>query len=397
MSSRNMQAPPVMSGPDMGGLMGMFASFFVGKRSADQPVQQLEDPGSSSAKAAGLLVLIAFIVLGGFNLAYNLTPRKLTADQAFLATQHRYITADSAETFTLIDESTCEFAIGDSKLKTKLRFYLDDWRDAFDMSFGRAGQKQFLMYKKDEGVVDQDDTRFYLHGGPEIQLANKVEILNQYATIQYTRTKKYPESGDLNGAADLSYQNPYTKKREVPSFCRLLVGKGISVSLDADAARTKFYDDLLAGGIPKDSPKTHPGEIRCYVVDFLSPRGDIQAFIVQLIGKDGKPVSSALPRKCFLFALEDGKEYKASQAPTLPFNGNGGLRPITVWLLMDKLDPTFVLVLTAGPAIAFTALAFFFLVLAFALPKGFGRFVAWIFVVASAIPALIFIMVKMFP
>jgi hypothetical protein len=397
MSSRNMEAPPVMSGPDMGGIMGMLASFFVGKRSLDQPVQQLEDPGSSSAKAAGVLVLVAFIVLGGISSLYKLAPRKLTADQAFLATQHRYISADSAERFTLLDAATCEFAIGDSKMKTSLRFYLDDWRDAVDMALGRAGQKQFLMYKKDDGVVDQDETKFYLHGGPEIQLANKVEILNQYATIQYTRTKKYPESGDLNGAADLSYQNPYTKKREVPSFHRLLVGKGIRVSLDADEARTKFYIDLLAGGIPKDTPKAHPGEIRCYVVDFLSPRGDIQGFVVQLIGKDGKPVSSAVPRKCFLFALEDGKEYKPCQPPQLPFNGNGGLRPVTVWLLMDKLDPTFMLVLTAGPAIVFTALAFVFLIMAFAIPKGFGRFVAWIFVVASAIPALLFIMVKVFP
>ncbi len=397
MSSRNMEAPPVMSGPDMGGVMGMLASFFVGKRSLDQPVQQLEDPGSSSAKAAGVLVLVAFIVLGGISSLYKLAPRKLTADQAFLATQHRYISADSAERFTLLDAATCEFAIGDSKMKTNLRFYLDDWRDAVDMALGRAGQKQFLMYKKDDGVVDQDETKFYLHGGPEIQLANKVEILNQYATIQYTRTKKYPESGDLNGAADLSYQNPYTKKREVPSFHRVLVGKGIAVSLEADEARTKFYGDLLAGGMPKDTPKAHPGEIRCYVVDFLSPRGDIQGFIVQLIGKDGKPVSSAVPRKCYLFALEDGKEYKPSQPPQLPFNGNGGMRPVTVWLLMDKLDPTFMLVLTAGPAIVFTALAFVFLIMAFAIPKGFGRFVAWLFVVANAIPALLFIMVKVFP
>lgn len=397
MSSRNMAAPPVVSGPDMGGAMGMFASLFVGKRNPDQPVQQLEDPGSSSAKAAGVLVLIAALVVGGLYAAYNFTPRKLTADQAFLATQHKYVTADSAETFTLIDASTCEFAIGDAKMKTALRFYLDDWRDAVDMALGRAGQKHFWMYKHDDGIVDQDETKFYLHGGPEIQIANKVEILSQYAGIYFQRTRKYPERNDSNGAADLSYQNPYTKKREVPSFHRIVVGKGITVSLDADGARTKFYDDLLSGVIPKDTPKAHPGEIRCYVVDFLSPRGTIQGFVVQLIGKDGKPVSGSRPGTSYVFALEDGKEYKPTQPPQLPFKGDPGFRPVTVWLLMDKLDPTFVLVLTAGPAIIFTALSFFFLIVTFAIPKGLGRFVAIILLVSCAIPALLFVLVKVLP
>jgi hypothetical protein len=397
MSSRNMAAPPVVSGPDMGGVMGMFASLFVGKRNPDQPVQQLEDPGSSSAKAAGVLVLIAALVVGGVYAAYNLTPRKLTAEQAFLATQHKYVTADSAETFTLIDASSCEFVIGDAKMKTALRFYLDDWRDAVDMALGRAGQKHFWMYKHDDGIVDQDETKFYLHGGPEIQIANKVEILSQYAGVYFQRTRKYPERNDSNGAADLSYQNPYTKKREVPSFHRIVVGKGISASLDADGARTKFYEDLLSGIIPKDTPKAHPGEIRCYVVDFLSPRGTIQGFVVQIIGKDGKPVSGSRPGTSYVFALEDGKEYKPTQPPQLPFKGNPGFRPVTVWLLMDKLDPTFVLVLTAGPAIVFTALSFFFLIVTFAIPKGLGRFVAIILLVACAIPALLFVLVKVMP
>ncbi len=185
-----------------------------------------------------------------------------------------------------------------------------------------------------------------MHGGPEIQIANKVEILSQYAGVYYQRTRKYPESNTSNGAADLTYQNPYTKKREIPSFHRIVVGKGISASLDADGARTKFYDDLLSGGIPKDTPKAHPGEIRCYVVDFLSPRGTIQGFVVQLIGKDGKPINGSRPGTSYVFALEDGKEYKPTQPPQLPFKGDPGFRPVTVWLLMDKLDPTFVLALT---------------------------------------------------
>lgn len=398
MSSRNMAAPPVASGPDMGGLMGSIASMFVGKRDPDQPVQQLVDPSTTSAKAAGALVMMAALVIGGFYCLYNFIPRKLTPEQAFLAMQHKYISVDSAKTFNLLDESTCEFTIGENKLKARLRFYLDDWRDAVDLSLGKAGQKQFCMYKTDDGLVDEDDAKLYLHGGPEIQIANKLDIVGQYAGLVFTRTKKYPASGTLiGGAADLQYLNPYSKKKEVPTFHSIVVGKGITVSLDADHARTKFYDELLSGAIPKDTPKAHPGEIRCYAVDFLSPRGTIQAFIVQLIGKDGLPIRSAKGKMAYLYALEDGKEYKPIGAPSLPYNGEQGMRPIVVWLLMDKLDSNFVLFLTMAPVVIFTILSFIFLVLSFLIPKGFGRAVAVLLLAACAIPALTFCCVKFLP
>ncbi len=398
MSSRNMAAPPVASGPDMGGLMGMIASMFVGKRDPDQPVQQLVDPSTTSANAAGALLVVAAIFIGGFYCLYNFIPRKLTPEQAYLAIQHKYVSVDSSKTFNLLDESTCEFTVGENKLKARLKFYLDDWRDALDLSLGKAGQKQFLMIKSDDGLVDENEARLYLHGGPEIQIANKLDIVGQYAGLVFTRTKKYPTSGDLmGGAADLHYLNPYSKKREVPSFHSIVVGKGLTVSLDADHARTKFYDDLLAGQIPKDTPKAHPGEIRCYAVDFLSPRGNIQAFIVQIIGKDGKPVGSAKARTAYLYALEDGKEYKPIGPAQLPYNGEQGLRPIVVWLLMDKLDSNFVLLLTMAPVVVFTILSFVFLVLSFLIPRGLGRAVAVMLLAACAIPALTFCFAKFLP
>lgn len=398
MSSRNMAAPPIASGPDMGGLMGMIASMFVGKRDPDQPVQQLVDPSTTSANAAGALLVVAAIFIGGFYCLYNFIPRKLTPEQAYLAIQHKYVSVDSSKTFNLLDESTCEFTVGENKLKARLKFYLDDWRDALDLSLGKAGQKQFLILKSDDGLVDENDARLYLHGGPEIQIANKLDIVGQYAGLVFTRTKKYPTSGDLmGGAADLHYLNPYNKKREVPSFHSIVVGKGLTVSLDADHARTKFYDDLLGGQIPKDTPKTHPGEIRCYAVDFLSPRGNIQAFIVQIIGKDGKPVGSAKARTAYLYALEDGKEYKPIGPAQLPYNGEQGLRPIVVWLLMDKLDSNFVLLLTMAPVVVFTILSFVFLVLSFLIPRGLGRAVAVMLLAACAIPALTFCFAKFLP
>lgn len=398
MSSRNMAAPPLASGPDMGGLMGMIASMFVGKRDPDQPVQQLVDPSTTSANAAGALLVVAAIFIGGFYCLYNFIPRKLTPEQAYLAIQHKYVSVDSSKTFNLLDESTCEFTVGENKLKARLKFYLDDWRDALDLSLGKAGQKQFLMIKSDDGLVDENEARLYLHGGPEIQIANRLDIVGQYAGLVFTRTKKYPTSGDLlGGAADLHYLNPYSKKREVPSFHSIVVGKGLTVSLDADHARTKFYDDLLGGQIPRDTPKAHPGEIRCYAVDFLSPRGNIQAFIVQIIGKDGKPVGSARARTAYLYALEDGKEYKPIGPAQLPYNGEQGLRPIVVWLLMDKLDSNFVLLLTMAPVVLFTILSFVFLVLSFLIPRGLGRAVAVMLLAACAIPALTFCFVKFLP
>ncbi len=396
MSSRNMSAPPVSSGPDMGGIIGTIAQLFVGKRDPDQAVQQLVDPGTTSAKAAGALVIVVGMVFGLFYSAYHFIPRKINSEQAFRALQHRYASADSTETLALIDSQTCEFAIGEQKMKTQLRFYLDDWRDAVDMALGRVGQKQIWLVNTDDGIVDQDDVKLYVKGGPEAQLANRVEFINQYATMHFARTKKYPESGDLNDAVDLHYRNPYTKKGEAPAFFRVVVGKGLA-SHEADEARTKFYDTLLSGGIPSDTAQAHPGEIRCYVVDFLSPRGVIQGLVVQLIGKDGKPVSGVRPKTSYVFALEDGKEYKPVGPGELPFKGEPGLRPAVVWLLMDKLDGAFVFFLTSGPVIILTILTFVFLVMSLLIPKGLGRAVAVLLLISTAIPALLFCLVKVLP
>ncbi len=395
MSSRSMEAPPVSSGNEQGGFVGLIMALFMGKRDSDQPVQQIEDASVTSAKAAGVLVLLTAVTVGSFNCLYTVIPRKTNAEKAFLSSQHRYISGDSAKTFTLIDPGTCEFGIGDRKFRPRLKFYLDDWHDAVDLAVGKALQKQFAMYRTDDGIMDDEGSKVYLYGGPEIQLANKVEIVTQYAGLCFTRTKKYPDRGDVISVADLHYQNPYTKQSEVPSFHRVVVGKGASVSIDADEARTKFYDQLLSGELPKDTPEAHPGEMRCYAVDFLSPRGNTQGFAIQLIGKDGKPIYGARPHTRYLKALEEGKEYKPTGDPELPYKGEEGLKPVVVWLMTDKLDPNFMLFLTMAPVIIFTIFSFVFLVLAFIIPRGLGRAVAWLLVVGNAVPALLFCMSKM--
>lgn len=395
MSSRSMAAPPRAGAPDMGGLMGMIAQFFVGKRDPDQPVQELVDPSTTSAKAAGALVLIVGVVVGLTYAAYHM-PRKLSPADAYRAIQHKYVSTDSTKSLILTDPASCEFAVGEKKMPAKLRFYLDDWRDAMDMSLGRVGEKQIWMVGTGDGIVDEDQIKLYVNGGPELQLANRIDFVNQYATMQFQKEKKYPERANLNPAIDLHYLNPYTKKKELPSFFKVAVGKDLA-SHEADQARTRFYDALLSGQVAPDTPKAHAGEIRCYAVDFLSPRGTIEGFIVQLIGKDAKPLSGVRPRSSYLFALEDGKEYKPAEAAELPFKGEPGLRPAVVWLLMDKLDQTFVFILMSAPVIIFTILTFFFLILSFVIPRGLGRAVSVVLLVLCAIPALLFCLVKVLP
>lgn len=396
MSSRTMTPPPMDSGPEMGGLFGSIAQLFVGKRDPNEPVQQLEDPSKTSAQAAGAMLVIAALIVGTFYAAYNFLPRKSSPADAFRIIQHRYASADSTESFSLVDPSNCEFAMGDVKMKAGLRFYLNDWRDIVDMAMGRISQKQYWMILKDDGVVDDNEVKLYVFGGPEAQLANRVDFMDKYANYCFAKDKKYPDRADLNPAVDLHYLNPYTKRKELPTFNHVLVGKGLDAHA-ADEMRSKFYEALLSGRILRDPKDAHPGEIRCYVVHFLSPRGTIQAFVVQLIGKDGQPVSGVRPRKKYLFALEDGKEYKPVEGGELPFKGEQGLKPVIVWLLMDKLDSGLVFFLLNGPVIVFTVLTFFFLVMSFAVPKGLGRAVAVLLTVASGLPALLFLLTRFMP
>ena len=395
MSSRNMSAPPIAGAPDMGGLIGMLAQFFVGKRNPDQPVQELVDPSTTSAKAAAALLVMVGAVVGLTYAAYHM-PRKLTPVDAYRAIQHKYVSTDSTKTFLLTGPTTCEFTVGEKKMPAKLRFYLDDWRDAADMSLGRVGEKQIWMVGTGDGIVDEDQVKLYVNGGPEHQLANRIDFINQYATMQFQRAKSYPAQANLNPAIDLHYLNPYTKKKEAPSFFKVVIGKDLA-SHEADQARTKFYDALLSGQVAPSTPKAHAGEIRCYAVDFLSPRGTIEGFVAQLIGKDAKPLSGVRPHSCYLFALEDGKEYKPAEAGELPFKGEPGLRPAVVWLLMDKLDQTFVFILMSAPVIIFTILTFVFLIMSFVIPRGLGRAVSVLLLVLCAIPALLFCLVKVLP
>lgn len=395
LSARDMEAAPV-SGPDMSGFLGALAGFVVGKKATDQHVQQIVNKSELSLRIAGILVLTVGIFCTTAFAAYKIFPRKLTAEKAYLTFQHRYRSADNTKTLSLTDSATADYSAEKVHFKTPMKIYLDDWQDAVDVALGRATQKQYWLNVSDSGVTDQDGITLYVDGGPETEIANKVEIIAEYAKTCYLRDKKYPASADLLERADLSYTNPYTKKKAYPTFNKTSVSKGTS-ALDSDNERTDFYHNLVTGGSWADAPKPSPGEIRCCAVDFLSPRGTIQGFFVQLFDKDGKALSGVRPKTSYLFALEDGKEYKATENAELPMGGQQSLRTVTTWLFMDKLSAILEFMLMSGPAIIFTALSFVFMVMTFIVPNGVARIVAGTLLLSTALPAVVFCFSKMLP
>lgn len=395
LSARDMEAAPI-SGPDMSGFIGALAGFVVGKKATDQHVQQVVNKSELSLRIAGILVLTVGIFCTTAYAAYKLSPRKLSADKAYLTIQHRYRSADNTKTLSLTDPATADYSAEKIHFKTPMKIYLDDWQDAVDVALGRATQKQYWLNVSDSAVTDQDGITLYVDGGPETEIANKVEIIAEYAKTCYLRDKKYPTSADLLEKADLSYTNPFTKKKTYPTFNKTTVSKGTS-ALDSDNERTDFYHTLVSGGSWSDAPKPSPGEIRCCAVDFLSPRGTIQGFFVQLFDKDGKSLSGVRPKTSYLYALEDGKEYKVVENAELPMGGQQSLRTVTTWLFMDKLTALLEFMLMSGPAIVFTALAFVFTIMTFIVPNGVARIVAGTLLLCTALPAVVFCFSKVLP
>lgn len=381
-----------------------------GKKATHEAVQQLEDPAARSrAQALSMLASIAILVILVFS-AYKFMPRKLTVQEAFMSMPHKYRSADSLKMFQMVDTNTCEFVVLKNRQRFPYRMYLDDWRDAIDLAVGQLGQKQSWFYRTEDGIIDHDGNTLYVADGPESKLVSKVEVIGQYAKLCYLQNQKYPDKPDLLSSFNLEYENPFSPEKEIeengvkkmahekelPSFQSWEVGQDLNPT-QADKARSGLYNDLLFGGKWIEPKDPHPGQIRCAAITFNSPRGNIQAFVVQILDARGKPLSGSFPTSSYFFALEDGKDYVEKELPQMPYKGQSGMRQIMPWIFFDKLDPNLAFMIKNGPLVALSGLAFLFLALCFTVPAGIGRFITIVLFLGTLLPAVMFLLSKYIP
>ncbi len=361
-------------------------------------VQEVVDETQGSQRSVLILAAVAFAIFCIGFLAYKFLPRALTPEQAYGTIHHQWRSADSSTLLWLKNSSDCEFTVGKDRINTSYHFYLSDWRDALDMALSSLFQKQYWLYQSGESMSDDEGRTIYPSNGAEAKLVDKLEIIGQYAAMCYAKKNRYPDLPTrMKASFNLEYENPFTTEKELPSFQTLTVGEGKSEAAD-DQARNDLFIDLFSGGSWKDAPEPHPGQIRCLAVDFHNVRGNTQAFIVQIIGADKKPLRGSIGGNRFFYALENGRPYKVppSEKPQLPFKGQTGIKPIVLWLFDSKPDAGLIFMLKNGGIILFSTLAVIFLVVGFSM-KASKRGVFLILFGITAIAALAYTVARALP
>lgn len=395
-ANRDVELPSSTDGSPLEKLQETIQSLFQRNQETDQHVQPVVDPSVRAKRVLLSFLACAVLLFAGGFAAYKGLPRKATQQETFLSQPHKYRSADGSCLFWLVNSSDCEFAAGKDRINMTYRFYLNDWRDAVELAFGTLSQKQYWLYQTIDGVIDDNNNALYASDASESKLADRLELIGQYADMCWLKKNRYPDLPTRTKASfNLEYDNPFTKEKEVPSFQTLTIGDGNSEE-DDDKARAKLYSDLSFGGTWKDAPEAHPGQIRCCAVHFLNPRGDTQGFIVQIIGADGKPLRGNRSGTSFFYALENGKQFKTSaisDKPQLPFKGQSGIKPIVVWYFLNKPDANLVFLLKNGPIFLFGALTFLFGAICFST-RGEVRVLMIVLLALSAIMALVFVVGK---
>ncbi|MBX9666683.1 MAG: hypothetical protein K2X93_03650 [Candidatus Obscuribacterales bacterium] len=391
-ASRDMESGPP-AGPNPLQKLGDLMQWAVSaKGSPDQPVVSSEQRAAFTVNAIALAIGIGVLTFIGL---YLFLPRSVTAEEAYLSIPHKYSSADKTKLFSVTSTNSMEYIAENQTVKSNFRFYLDDWRDAFDMAVGALISKQASFYKTEDGIVDQDGNTLYLAEGPESKLMKSVDLVRQYATTCYSKKKRYPDRPDrMRTTFQLSYKNPYEKTNEVPSFQQIQVGEGKS-PVDDDKARAHLFNSLAAGEAWEGAPEGHPGMIRCAAINFLNPRGDTRGFVIQALGQDGKALSGNRPDQAYFYSAEEGEDYEISKAQP-PFAGQT-MRPPCVWLFMYKLSPSTLFMIQSGPVMFSAILAVIFLTIGMSMPTGRSRNIVLALFGVAALIGILFLVSKALP
>ncbi|MBX9692192.1 MAG: hypothetical protein K2Z81_07405 [Cyanobacteria bacterium] len=317
-----------------------------------QPQNQQQTTNHNSTLYLMLLVVVIFCG----STAYNFLPRSTSPEQVFFTMPRKFKSADGEKRLALMDLKSSEVMAVRDRVKLDYRFFLDDFRDYIELSFGTVAQDQFWYYRTKNGIVDYQGGTLYTTDGAEDLICSTVERLAGAAKECYQRNGEYDEEIVVGELA--RYRNPFTRKTAIPTFERITVGEDKSAE-EANNDRVRVYTNLLTEGKWPGEVKPQKGMIRCLAADFASPRGVSKAFLVQVVGGDCKPLNGSTLGVKYLYAQEDGKDYNEGfEKPQLP--PNGWLRPQCIWIFPYKPHASLLVFAKATPyAVLFILLAIF--------------------------------------
>ncbi|MBX9691452.1 MAG: tetratricopeptide repeat protein [Cyanobacteria bacterium] len=378
-------------------LFGVFKSKKKSE-SVNESDQEMEVANQRSTQIAAVtLIAIAVILLIGAG-AYRLLPWGSSAAEVVKTLDSKFQSADKMKTFWLIDDTSCDIAVGPTQLRAECRLFLNDWRDMVDLCIGPLFYKHCWFYKTDDGIVDYEGDTLYLSDGSVTKIVEQVDKISRYATMYYLKKRRYPSKINLGeDPPDLTYENPFTAEDDLPTFQKVIIGKGEGEA-EAKRSRKQFFENLRLGRFWANAPEPHPGQIRCAAISFYNPTGNSKAFVVQILGKNNKPLSGSTIGSNYFFALEDGTEVQLTSPkcpePGLVIEFAQGRRlrlfPVAVWFFQQKPDDGMKTAVKVYPLVIFSVLSGVFIMFLFTVRRGLGRIVIFMLLMITLIPAITF-------
>jgi tetratricopeptide (TPR) repeat protein len=317
----------------------------------------------SNSKNAPIIFfgVIAFVVIGIFMLPYKGKPY-----MQFNGMPHYFCTIDGTKALTL-SPIDCKIESGKDVQHDAYKFYFGDWRETFFLAFGQLPEKQYWLTDKRTALIDDNGIPFYDTNGSERRLYKAMESISRAVSSYYnTHGNKYPTSGEDLGAADLTYENPYTKQNSVASIQATALGDPTTKA--GEKARANIYTLLTTGQNWENEKKLKPGAINCLSALIETSRGPIQAFFMQAGDETGKPIMGSNPGESCYLALEDGKGVYAKSDP-LPFAVEGTMRKKIVVVLEEPINSGLAYIIRNAACWLFSFMAFVGAAVYFALPK----------------------------
>jgi hypothetical protein len=274
---------------------------------------------------AGLFVVASLLV--GWWLADRFIPRAVLAADIYANCPVSYRTADGDVQFRLSDTAMCQIKTNKYAVQKPYLMYLNDWRDIAAIILGQPLHKQRWLLRTPEGLQSEEGPVLYFTGGPELQLADALEHLADESNTFYQTYSNYPNS--TQGLSRLIYQNPYTRKEEMPVFRHVVLE-------DVKVPESKLLPSLIAR-IAQDEQKPKPGTISLCIVALRSSTGTRKFSLVRAFDRDGNPLSGSVPGTIDYIASENGGRISQDAPQDLLFSGNA-VRPEQFWLIERGTD-----------------------------------------------------------
>jgi hypothetical protein len=196
----------------------------------------------SNSKNGPIIIfgVIAFFIGGIFMLPYKGKP--ITQ---YNGMPHYFHTVDGTKALTL-SPIDCKIESGKDVQHFPYKFFFGDWRETVFLAFGQLPEKQYWLTDRRSALVDDSGVPFYDNAGPERKLYTAMESISRAVSTFYnTHGNKYPTSGEDLGAADLTYENPYTKQNSVANIQATALGDPTTKA--GEKARANIYGKLSTG------------------------------------------------------------------------------------------------------------------------------------------------------